>query len=887
MSGTAAQRGFIYQTIIAMIECLERDDWDQVKLEPDTKNHLDKVDIQLYRSGQVIKAIQVKSSEHKFSQPEVKKWLDAAKADASDANEVTLYLVGDSYTSNCEEYIKSSAEIKTYPFVSLDIQCRLKLQDYIAREGRGSQVDKDDLQIAYNNLFAEVHNNSNSPNPFSREEFRGWLLRVLSFPKCLTEIPSINRNVGLIGREIELREVREMLDKDGCIALISGLGGIGKTAVMRWICTSIKEDGNENNHVAWITCGVNLQEDLLLLKESLGIAEGESNTYAYKRIINKLRNFKGTLYLFMDNMSRISDDEEIKILSSLQPNVHVMITARHKIEDIPCINLDTLEPESALAMFYKYYERDLERRYEASARNIVDAVRCHTLLVELLARAAGRSGGTLKDFNEELKSKGFFDVFNRPIRTKHDEYLTIADSVIKLYEISGLTESQKHVMRLFSIFSPEKEIYWKVAEWAGLDMQAIDELVERAWLDRGGLENGFFIHQIIKDSLARQVGDNLSIEAYGNLLTEVINTKSYMSRELEYTKIRERLVLGKDLVTYLERRIENLQKNQMHLENSKTLCKSVATLIHNVAWVLRVQGEYATALEYYRKSLAIRGLVSDLDDETASVTYNNIAGVYCTQGHYAEALKFYQKALDIRERVLGSEHRLTAGTINSMGTVYSAQGDYENALKYYRKALDVRKIVCGLDHPITAGTYNNIASVFYAQKDYIKALAYFEKALSIRKRVCGFDHPDTATTYGNMAVVYRMQHDYTKALEYNEKALAIRKRVLGMDHPYTAETYNNIAGVYYAQGDYARALKYFEQALSVSEGVLGPNHPNTAMTYNNLGWVYRVQGDYERAIEYYEKALLAFKSELGETHPRTQAVQAALTVVERQQLVQP
>ncbi len=57
--GKIAQRGFIFQSIIAMIECLDRSDWDAIKVEPETVN--DKVDIMFYRNGRILSAIQVKS----------------------------------------------------------------------------------------------------------------------------------------------------------------------------------------------------------------------------------------------------------------------------------------------------------------------------------------------------------------------------------------------------------------------------------------------------------------------------------------------------------------------------------------------------------------------------------------------------------------------------------------------------------------------------------------------------------------------------------------------------------------------------------------------------------------------------------------------------------
>ena len=58
-------------------------------------------------------------------------------------------------------------------------------------------------------------------------------------------------------------------------------------------------------------------------------------------------------------------------------------------------------------------------------------------------------------------------------------------------------------MKLFTIFTPEKEIYYKISEWADLDMDAMDELVDLGWLEKGGLENGYQIHQIVRDSCKR------------------------------------------------------------------------------------------------------------------------------------------------------------------------------------------------------------------------------------------------------------------------------------------------------------------------------------------------------------------------------------------------
>lgn len=102
--GANAQRGFIFQSIIAMIECLERDDWDEIKMEPETK--LDKVDFVLSRNGAILSAEQVKSRQSAFGDKDVKEWLEKLKGDAPGAEEYCLCLVGDSFTDACEDYIE-------------------------------------------------------------------------------------------------------------------------------------------------------------------------------------------------------------------------------------------------------------------------------------------------------------------------------------------------------------------------------------------------------------------------------------------------------------------------------------------------------------------------------------------------------------------------------------------------------------------------------------------------------------------------------------------------------------------------------------------------------------------------------------------------------------
>ena len=179
MSGRDAQRGFIYQSIIAMIECLERYDWDEVKLEPDTK--LDKVDIQLYRNGVTISAIQVKSSVNQFERFDVKKWHEDLKKDAIGAGEILLYLVGDYFSDACNDYIiQNGDEIRKISFRHLEDICTGKLARFLKKTSFEGDVQLKDLNLIDATLFSEIHRNSTSQERLSRNDFEEAIRSVFA-----------------------------------------------------------------------------------------------------------------------------------------------------------------------------------------------------------------------------------------------------------------------------------------------------------------------------------------------------------------------------------------------------------------------------------------------------------------------------------------------------------------------------------------------------------------------------------------------------------------------------------------------------------------------------------------------------------------------------------
>jgi len=93
MGGNAGMRGYIIQTIICLLDALEKDnEWISVTLEP--LDESEKVDIRWKYPNNIIKLTQVKSSENIIGHTAAQAWCDELTSHSPNASEYELSLIG-------------------------------------------------------------------------------------------------------------------------------------------------------------------------------------------------------------------------------------------------------------------------------------------------------------------------------------------------------------------------------------------------------------------------------------------------------------------------------------------------------------------------------------------------------------------------------------------------------------------------------------------------------------------------------------------------------------------------------------------------------------------------------------------------------------------------
>jgi len=584
-------------------------------------------------------------------------------------------------------------------------------------------------------------------------------------------------------REKELYQLREKITQTQKLALINGLGGVGKTTIAKALFHQLKEEA-KYTHIAWIEYQANIKESLL--KAFTLFTDINDSDTRYAEIQKFITTAGKDIIIFIDNVSENAND--LGFLETLDATV-ILTSRRKKIGNFEPFPIGFLDEPQCIDIFYKYYDHDKNRKHENIVKTLVSYVKCHTLSVELLAGVANAAKDTRRDYTlaqlvQDLKEKGFGD-FDLDVETDYTgQSTTIAEHLRAVFALSDEKFSdperlpeQRRILKNFAIL-PSVVIPHDIKDWINCREKDLQWLISRNWLTASA--DGCEMHPIIKESITLQY-DKPSYDDCAEII-DYMKGKEYIKLTDHYTISHFRLSLAEAVM------------EQFCDEERREIC----SLLYNIATNNQNYGDYDKALHWFEKERKIKEKIYGTDHPNTAATYNNIANVYNLQGKYDEALHWYEKSIEINEKFHGTDHPNTATTYNNIGQVYYSQGKYDEALLWLEKVRKINEKALGTDHPHTATTYNNIAGVYKTQGKYDEALLWLEKVRKIDEKTNGTDHPDTATIYNNIAIVYRNQGNYDEALPLYIKAYRICLEKLGETHPHTKTAKENMRKLYTA-----------------------------------------------------------------------------------------
>ncbi|WP_258100913.1 ATP-binding protein [Marinoscillum pacificum] len=163
------------------------------------------------------------------------------------------------------------------------------------------------------------------------------------------------------------------------------------------------------------------------------------------------------------------------------------------------------------------------------------------------------------------------------------------------------------------------------------------------------------------------------------------------------------------------------------------------------------------------KSLEKYEYLSELKDwRGASEALNQVAFVYWNNNHYATAADYYERSLAFNEQV-GNENGI-AMIHNNLGMLYADLERFDESLDSFTKTLASRKSNKESIGVISASI--NLSVVLNNLERYDESIDHLMEALDIAREL--FDEEQMRSVYGMLSETYEKKGDVEKSLKYFE-----------------------------------------------------------------------------------------------------------------------
>lgn len=300
-------------------------------------------------------------------------------------------------------------------------------------------------------------------------------------------------NETFYGRKKELAELEELLSARHPVSALTGMGGIGKSTLVRKYLTLHQAEYDavlylyDNGTAAGI-----LTDDQTVSINTIHRAKEESVEEYFLRKRDALKHLCAEQRVIV-----VLDQFGPQHWNTLQPlfdiGWQVLLISREKLPDglCPSILLDEMEVADLAALFTMYAHQEIKCEEDARAFAVLaNSVYGHTLTMELIARQIARSHITLQKAAELVEAAGFQALpkdsidYLRDSRTIHAPLERILNH---LMEMDSFTDDDRLAIQQLAMFDLPGIDASLFRELTGLErMNRLNELEDGGWVKTDG-----------------------------------------------------------------------------------------------------------------------------------------------------------------------------------------------------------------------------------------------------------------------------------------------------------------------------------------------------------------------------------------------------------------
>lgn len=811
--------------------------------------------------------------------------------------------------------------LKTAAWQSASVQSKLFLASYLltllmlyaaageAMDGPAMAVLQDE-QYSIDALWRKYHTPKNSRSAVSFLTVHSGLLQDSILPKHQ-----------FFGRQEELFNLKEVAS-DCRKCLIQGIGGIGKTELLRQLIRVCEEEQTVDQ-IALIPFEGDIIESFARSFPGFLRQDPESGFHIVLYHLTKLSQ-QGNILLLIDNyVSSPESDEHVQQLAALPCGV-IITTRRAEIAGFESYTLDDPSPSVASLIFRDNYGHPLNQEDQKFLAGMLskDSLR-HPLTLRLMARAARNRGWTVQELNAHLEKRDSL-IWQEDSRT-----VRLSQTLRQLYSYIEIPEEAHAIVERFTLLPRESYELHLLTKWfpdvfSNESAEKLEALAQGGWLDKD--TTGYAMHPLVAQCLRRTV---ISEERLGSMMRHLSTCfAAYQIREESAAENPEYLKLcgiikristflsgyispewlttlagalgsidatpqaqkdGSELLRQLEKRCKDADDPcniQCLITWCRWLCASEAdysdaysrqkanrTIPDPLFLDLCLYGGYCAVHQHGNHPLAEKLLREVLehssDPRQLASAYSVLIDCVSYQGKREEALHLSEQAVSLIRSHEECGEILTCGLLSRLLQCYSILGhqdaaerlapDLTSRLSQVRTALGKYHLLTGL----TSWSLNG---------DMLEnALDYATQNLDIVEQLRG-KTMDYYAANADIALILQRMNRFEEAARRYEQTLTFARQA---EHGFWIQnTCNNLSVVWLETEQPEKALACLDEALPHAQSMgglaLGAVLRNRARAFGQLG-------NTEQEYICLKEACPLLDAAYGPEHPRAAAARKRLT----------
>jgi tetratricopeptide (TPR) repeat protein len=252
----------------------------------------------------------------------------------------------------------------------------------------------------------------------------------------------------------------------------------------------------------------------------------------------------------------------------------------------------------------------------------------------------------------------------------------------------------------------------------------------------------------------------------------------------------------------------------------------VPAIIQGLGLALEERGDYAAAVDTYRRALAALERAGGRGTPPEALFRNRLAVCLAHVGDTTAAAVEARAAVALADAILDVRHPDRAIAHLHLAEVLHAGAADDDALREIRVAQELLATATGERSDLYGNALTTEASILTA-RDPRRAAELAERACEIQAYNVGDDAPTVASCWSEAAVALQAAGRHREAERRLVTSLPILEANLGPDHALVANAYIGLGEARLARGDRAAAAAAFEQGRdrmsrsSIDDGYLG------------------------------------------------------------------